>query len=121
MTEVAHRAPDTLALADDTIALVRRWLASSAEMRARSRRPQLAGVLRDPQGLPFTVGFVDGVIRPEDPRVAARNFATLARDVPAFLPWHLRTAVRLGGAAGSSCPGLVIPIVRRALRPWSAT
>ena len=81
MTEVAHRAPDTLALADETIALVRRWLASAAEVPPDRAATQLAGVLKDPQGLPFTVGFIDGVIRPEDPRVAARNFATLARDV----------------------------------------
>jgi RHH-type proline utilization regulon transcriptional repressor/proline dehydrogenase/delta 1-pyrroline-5-carboxylate dehydrogenase len=116
MTEVAHRAPDTLALADETIALVRRWLASSAEVPPDRAATQLAGVLKDPKGLPFTVGFIDGVIRPEDPRVAARNFATLARDVPSFLPWHLRTAVRLGGAAGLVAPRLVIPLVRRALR-----
>lgn len=116
MTEVAHRAPDTLELADETIALVRRWLASSAEVPPDRAGTQLAGVLKDPRGLPFTVGFIDGVIRPEDPRVAARNFATLARDVPAFLPWHLRTAVRVGGAAGLIVPRLVIPLVRRALR-----
>ena len=116
MTEVAHRAPDTLELADETIALVRRWLAKSAEVPPDRAGTQLAGVLKDPKGLPFTVGFIDGVIRPEDPRVAARNFATLARDVPSFLPWHLRTAVRRGGAAGRVVPRLVIPLVRRALR-----
>ena len=116
MTEVAHRVPDTLELADETIALVRRWLSRSAEVPPDRAGTQLAGVLKDPKGLPFTVGFIDGVIRPEDPRVAARNFADLARDVPAFLPWHLRAAVRLGGAAGLVVPRLVIPLVRRALR-----
>jgi len=30
-------------------------------------------VLKDPSGLEFTVGFVDGVIRPEDIKVAARK------------------------------------------------
>ncbi|WP_456697730.1 bifunctional proline dehydrogenase/L-glutamate gamma-semialdehyde dehydrogenase [Aeromicrobium sp. P5_D10] len=103
-------------LADETVALVRHWLDESAKVPADKAGAQLAGVLKDPQGLPFTVGFIDGVIRPEDARVAARNFAVLAKNVPAFLPWHLRTAVRLGAWAGRVAPGLVIPVVRRALR-----
>jgi RHH-type proline utilization regulon transcriptional repressor/proline dehydrogenase/delta 1-pyrroline-5-carboxylate dehydrogenase len=117
MTDIARPidapAPD---LADDTIALVRRWLTESAEIPADSSATQLAGLLKDPRGLPFTVGFIDGVIRPEDASVAARNFAELAKDVPAFLPWHLRLGVRVGAAVGLVLPGLVIPIVRRALR-----
>jgi RHH-type proline utilization regulon transcriptional repressor/proline dehydrogenase/delta 1-pyrroline-5-carboxylate dehydrogenase len=112
----SHSAPATDALADETVALVRHWLDESANAPADKAGARLAGLLKDPQGLPFTVGFIDGVIRPEDVRVAARNFATLARDVPAFLPWHLRTAVRLGGVAGRVAPALVIPLVRRALR-----
>ena len=43
---------------------------------------RLAGVLRDPKGLAFTVGFVDGVVRPEDLRAAAHRLAALAPDVP---------------------------------------
>jgi RHH-type proline utilization regulon transcriptional repressor/proline dehydrogenase/delta 1-pyrroline-5-carboxylate dehydrogenase len=73
-------------------------------------------VLKDPRGLDFTVGFVDGVIRPEDRRVAARNLAALAPRVPAFLPLHLRAAVRLGGVFAPLLPGVVVPIARRVLR-----
>jgi RHH-type proline utilization regulon transcriptional repressor/proline dehydrogenase/delta 1-pyrroline-5-carboxylate dehydrogenase len=109
-------AVDVPELADEAVALVRRWLDESAAMPADKAATQLAGVLKDPDGLPFTVAFIDGVIRPEDPRVAARNFAALSRSVPAFLPWHLRAATRLGGLAGLVLPRLVIPIVRRALR-----
>jgi RHH-type proline utilization regulon transcriptional repressor/proline dehydrogenase/delta 1-pyrroline-5-carboxylate dehydrogenase len=103
-------------LADESVALVRRWLADAAQVPADASAAQLAGLLKDPRGLPFTVGFIDGVIRPEDDAVAARNFAALAKDVPAFLPWHLRVGVRIGAAVGRVVPGLVIPIVRRALR-----
>lgn len=118
MTDVAH-APYDLAtdnLADETVELVRHWLTESSKVPADKAATQLAGVLKDPHGLPFTVGFIDGVIRPEDAVVAARNFANLAREVPAFLPWHLRWAVRLGGRAALVAPRLVIPLVRRALR-----
>jgi len=116
--DVQHISNDTQEpdLADETIALVRHWLTESAKVPADRAATHLAGVLKDPEGLAFTVGFVDGVIRPEDPRVAARRFAELARDVPRFLPWHLRAAVQVGGAAGLVAPGLVIPLVRRALR-----
>lgn len=111
----AHE-PSAQDLADETVSLVRHWLAESANVPVDSSGVRLAGVLRDPDGLPFTVGFIDGVIRPEDPAVAARNFAELARTVPSFLPWHLRAGVRLGARVGTVLPGLVIPVVRRALR-----
>ncbi|GAA3545303.1 1-pyrroline-5-carboxylate dehydrogenase [Aeromicrobium flavum] len=103
-------------LGEESVALVRHWLAESAKVPADRAGAQLAALLKDPKGLDFTVGFIDGVIRPEDPVIAARNFALLARDVPAFLPWHLRQAVRVGALAGRRAPRLVIPVVRRALR-----
>jgi len=103
-------------LAAETVRLVRRWLDESASVPADKAGAQLAGLLKDPRGLPFAVGFIDGVIRPEDPAIAARNFAALGRDVPRFLPWHLRSAVRLGGAAAPIAPRIVVPLAQRALR-----
>ncbi|WP_205475130.1 bifunctional proline dehydrogenase/L-glutamate gamma-semialdehyde dehydrogenase [Nocardioides sp. SYSU D00038] len=103
-------------LAPEVVETVRRWLAEAAAEPVDPAARKLAGLLKDPRGLDFTVGFIDGVIRPEDPRVAAATFADLARDVPRFLPWHLRQAVRIGGLAGRVAPGLVIPVVRRVLR-----
>ena len=104
------------ALAEETVALVRQWLQESAKVPTDKAAARLAGLLKDSRGLSFTVGFIDGVIRPEDHGVAARNFRVLSREVPRFLPWHLRAAVRLGGAAAPLAPRLVIPVVRRALR-----
>ncbi|MEO6530515.1 MAG: hypothetical protein ABIN10_00610, partial [Specibacter sp.] len=48
-------------LAQETIALVRHWLTEAATFPADVSAQRLAGVLKDPNGLDFTVGFVDGV------------------------------------------------------------
>ena len=103
-------------LAERTVALVRRWLEEASRVPVNASAQRLAGVLKDPKGLDFTVGFVDGVIRPEDLQVAARNLAALAPGVPAFLPSYLRGAVRLGGVFAPLLPGIVVPIARRVLR-----
>ena len=70
MTPAAGDAPDS-ARAERATALVRAWLAESEQIRTEPAARRLAAVLADPSGLDFTVGFVDGVIRPEDPRVEA--------------------------------------------------
>ncbi|QDG89926.1 bifunctional proline dehydrogenase/L-glutamate gamma-semialdehyde dehydrogenase [Pseudarthrobacter sp. NIBRBAC000502770] len=108
--------PQAKALANEAVALVRRWLTEAAKVPVDASAEQLAGVLKDPNGLDFTVGFVDGVVRPEDLNVAARNLAKLAPKVPAFLPWYMRSAVALGGTMAPAMPRLVIPIARRVLR-----
>ncbi|ANY07663.1 bifunctional proline dehydrogenase/L-glutamate gamma-semialdehyde dehydrogenase [Pseudonocardia sp. HH130630-07] len=104
------------ALADDAVALVRRWLENSRSEPVDASAQRLAGVLNDPNGLAFTVGFVDGVIRPEDPRAAARNLAALVPIIPKFLPLPLRAAVRAGALAGKVLPGVVVPVAQASLR-----
>ncbi len=96
--------------------LVRQWLHRAAETPADPAATRLAGVLRDPKGLAFTTGFVDGVVRPEDLRAAARRLSAIAPDVPRFLPLPLRLAVRLGGLTAPLLPWLVVPAARFALR-----
>lgn len=121
--EAAHAAVsegspvlEAAALAEETTALVRHWLTEASKVPVDASAEQLAGVLKDPNGLDFTVGFVDGVVRPEDLQVAARNLAALAPKVPAFLPWYMRSAVRLGGTMAPVLPQVVIPVARRVLR-----
>ncbi|WP_314649553.1 bifunctional proline dehydrogenase/L-glutamate gamma-semialdehyde dehydrogenase [uncultured Microbacterium sp.] len=104
------------ALADDAVALVQRWLVESREVPADTAAKRLAGVLSDPHGLDFTVGFVDGVVRPEDLKVAAANLRDLVPLTPAFLPGALRGLIKLGGALAPAFPGIVVPISRRVLR-----
>lgn len=103
-------------LADDAIALVRQWLEASRTEKVDASAERLAGVLRDPNGLDFTVGFVDGVVRPEDTRVAARNLAELTPLIPSFLPLPLKAAIRLGALAAPLVPTIVVPVARFALR-----
>lgn len=103
-------------LADEAIELASRWLRDSTAFRADPAAEQLAAVLRDPHGLQFTVGFVDGVIRPDDVRVAGVNLANLASLSPEFLTPALRAAVQLGGRVGPLLPGMVVPVARHVLR-----
>ncbi|SMG26573.1 bifunctional proline dehydrogenase/L-glutamate gamma-semialdehyde dehydrogenase [Agreia pratensis] len=115
-TRSRPESPTDLPTPEAVTALVRRWLTEAAAIPADASAQRLAGVLKDPKGLDFTVGFVDGVVRPEDLGVAARNLRALAPDVPAFLPWYLKSAVRLGGMAAPIAPAIAIPIARKVLR-----
>jgi RHH-type proline utilization regulon transcriptional repressor/proline dehydrogenase/delta 1-pyrroline-5-carboxylate dehydrogenase len=104
-------------LAERSVELVRAWI----DPRNRTRRPdaaavRLARLLKDPQGLEFTIGFVDRVVRPDDHRVAARNLRLLARRTPAFLPAGQRFLIKLGAMAAVVMPGLVVATARRTLR-----
>ncbi|MGN6203538.1 proline dehydrogenase family protein [Humibacter sp.] len=110
-------------LAQRAIELVRAWLQASeardAIPEASKRDPaaeRLAGLLQDPRGLDFAVGFVDGVARPQDVYVAAKSLHQLGRSVPRFLPWYQRWAIAIGGAIAPAAPWIVIPIARRVLR-----
>ncbi len=102
--------------AEETVALVRHWLAASAGVKPDPSAERLAGVLKDPRGLEFTLGFVDKVVRPEDLRVAAKNLEQLARRIPRFLPWYLRAAIAVGGGFARILPWPIIPISRTVLR-----
>lgn len=109
-------------IADEAVALVRTWLAQSSATThgdAPKQDPaaeRLAGVLKDPKGLDFAVGFVDGVARPQDLFVAGYNLQRVAKNIPSFLPWYMRFAIWLGGVFGPVLPWIVIPIARRVLR-----
>ena len=103
-------------LSAEAVSLAQRWVAESAEAQVDPAAERLAGVLKDPNGLPFTIGFVDGVMRPESLSAAASHLQRVAPLVPGFLPWHLRGAVRVGGAVAPVLPSPVVPIARRVLR-----
>jgi RHH-type proline utilization regulon transcriptional repressor/proline dehydrogenase/delta 1-pyrroline-5-carboxylate dehydrogenase len=103
-------------LAEAAIAQVGEWLKTADQTKSSAAARRLAGLLRDPNGLDFAVGFVDGVVRPEDRRVAARNLSALKTKIPKFLPAPLRGLIALGGVFAPLMPGLVVPIARRVLR-----
>ncbi|RII91822.1 aldehyde dehydrogenase family protein [Clavibacter michiganensis] len=112
----APAAPDRDALADRSVALVRTWLAEAAQHPADPSAERLAGVLKDENGLDFTIGFVDRVVRPEDLPVAGNSLAALTAKTPGFLPWYMQGAIRAGGILGPVLPQVVVPVARRVLR-----
>ncbi|WP_193509201.1 bifunctional proline dehydrogenase/L-glutamate gamma-semialdehyde dehydrogenase [Cryobacterium sp. BB736] len=107
-------------LADAAVAQARDWAGTGARAGSSRSAHLLAQVLKDKNGLDFTIGFVDRVVRPEDLRVAAVNLAQLAHRVPAFLPWYMRFAIQLGGFAAPILPWPVVPIARAVLRQMVA-
>ncbi|MEY3028729.1 MAG: hypothetical protein RL198_126, partial [Actinomycetota bacterium] len=112
-TKAAKRELDEAAEA--AVELVKAWLAESPAVQSGSGK-QLAGLLSDPKGLKFAVGFIDGVVRPEDMRVAARNLYRLRADTPRFLPAYQRLLLKVGALAGLFLPWLVVPLARIILR-----
>jgi RHH-type proline utilization regulon transcriptional repressor/proline dehydrogenase/delta 1-pyrroline-5-carboxylate dehydrogenase len=108
-------------LADETIATVRRWLTEAADPENGTGKrdvpaERLAGLLKDPHGLTFAIGFVDRVVRPSDLRVAGRNLEQVSRRVPRFLPWYLRIAIQLAGGFAPLLPWPIVPIARWVFR-----
>ncbi|MFM1953032.1 MAG: hypothetical protein RL187_241, partial [Actinomycetota bacterium] len=105
-------------LADESVELVRHWLTRAATLNRRpdASSERLAGVLGDPKGPAFALGFVDRVARPEDLTVAARNFRALSADIPDFLPAILRGLISVGGFFAPLFPQIVVPLARWALK-----
>ncbi|MGL4339461.1 MAG: bifunctional proline dehydrogenase/L-glutamate gamma-semialdehyde dehydrogenase [Rhodoglobus sp.] len=103
-------------LADQAVATVHRWLSESSAVKPDRNAARLAGLVKDPEGLAFTIAFIDTVMRPEDHQVAARNLERLSHNIPAFLPWYLRAAMVAGGGFAPVLPRLIVPIARRMLR-----
>ena len=112
MTVIDDTTPQTR----DVAALVQRWLVESETHPVEPAAQRLSEVLKDPNGLAFTVGFVDGVMRPEDLRVAGRKLAEISEITPSLLPGYLRAAIKTGGFWAPKLPGVVVPISRRVLR-----
>jgi len=111
-------SPDQKAasLSDRAVQLAQRWIIEASEAEVDPSAARLADVLQDENGLPFTLGFVDGVMRPESLTAAAAQLQRIAPIVPEFLPWYLRGAVRVGGGIAPALPAPVVPIARRVLR-----
>ncbi len=103
-------------LAPAAVEQVRAWLREARNHPANFSARQLAGVLKDPHGLDFTVGFVDRVVRPEDPAIAAEALRDLAPRTPGFLPWSMRAAMSAGGRLAPAVPQLAVPAARKVLR-----
>ncbi|WP_080796094.1 bifunctional proline dehydrogenase/L-glutamate gamma-semialdehyde dehydrogenase [Corynebacterium pacaense] len=112
-----HLPEDLESITDAAVDTVRRWLVSS-EGRAtpHASAARLSAVLSDPNGLDFTVGFVDRVVRTEDERAAARALTELGGITPRTLPALDRAQIRVGAAVARYLPSVVIPAARTRIR-----
>ncbi len=100
----------------EVIRLVRHWLEASRRYPVKGSATLLAGLLAEEGGLAFLTQFVDGVIRPEDTRVAARNLRRMAGGNTRFLPAYQRVLLRVGAVASHPFPWLVVIAARRTVR-----
>ena len=105
-------------LISETEALVREWMRVADTMPASVASERLSGLLKDRNGLEFAVGFIDGVIRPEDKVVAGLNLFRLRNLIPDFLPVPLRILLLIGSLVSPILPWIVIPIARFVLRAF---
>lgn len=112
---------DPTSLAEDTVAVVARWLTAaqstedSAEQRFSMRMRKIIG---DPVGVGFTMRFVDRVARHRHNGLAAEQLVHLVDEFnsPAFLSRLDRRLLRAGARLAPVFPEIVMPLVRRRLR-----
>ena len=111
---------DVVSLADDAVALAEQWILATGLEQTETERVvggRLAALVADPAGLDLAVHFVDRVARPEDPRVAARELATISSATAAgFLGWTDRALLKIGSEVARLAPRIVVPLARRRLR-----
>ncbi len=112
----AHEPRALLHGPQDVTALVSRWLVQSRAYPVKGSAALLARLLSDDGGLAFLTQFVDGVVRPEDARVAARHFRAMAARDARFLPGYQRVLLRSGSWVSHVAPRLVVAIARRTIR-----
>ncbi|AQP46785.1 hypothetical protein BW730_03820 [Tessaracoccus aquimaris] len=95
---------------NDAAATARRWADECRAFPEPRTAKLLADVLSHEGGLRFTLDFVDQVLRPEDPRVAAAALSRLASQRVDFLPAPLRIGLR---QVVGRAPLPLLPVVRR--------
>ncbi|MEV0983030.1 bifunctional proline dehydrogenase/L-glutamate gamma-semialdehyde dehydrogenase [Brevibacterium sp. NPDC049920] len=105
-------------LTDSAVARVRRWLRISAGTPTAkdAAADRLAAVLSDPNGLDFTVGFVDRVVGTDDVHAAADALVDVARLTPDTMSALDRAQVKAGAALAPVLPQVVVPAARARLR-----
>lgn len=111
----------TGSLGTEAIDLVTRWIdaAQATETAAdRAMTGPLQELIEDPDGVAFTMAFVDRVARPDDDRVAAHQLAALIDDgaLPGYLGAIDRFLLQVGAVVAPRLPRLVMPLARRRMR-----
>ncbi|WP_290655170.1 bifunctional proline dehydrogenase/L-glutamate gamma-semialdehyde dehydrogenase, partial [Kocuria sp.] len=121
MARTVNTGTDPHALADPAVDLVRTWLLRAQENQRKNTQKnpaedRLAAVLQDPNGLEFTVGFVDRVVRTEDTKAAAKALQDIAKLTPQSMPAADRAQIQAGTVLSGVLPSVVVPAARTRLR-----
>lgn len=109
---------DVETVVDAAIRRAHDWLGqtdSEESHREAKATEQLAELVRDPDGVHFTMDFVDRVARPEDNRVGAAELRNLT-NTPDFLGQLNKIMLGAGGMVGRALPDVVMPLARRRMR-----
>lgn len=120
MSDTAPNAPraELDRLADAAVEKVTRWLKATQNsgVKPHASAERLSQVLSHPTGLDFTVGFVDRVIRTEDPKAAAQALSELGELAPDTLSALDRAQIQAGSRLGKLLPDVVVPAARTRMR-----
>ena len=104
-------------LTEQSVEKVRSWLEySKQESVPNAAAERLAAVLQDPNGLEFTVGFVDRVVRTEDINAAAHALNELGSIAPSTMSFLDRAQIQAGSLLGRALPQVVVPAARARIR-----
>jgi RHH-type proline utilization regulon transcriptional repressor/proline dehydrogenase/delta 1-pyrroline-5-carboxylate dehydrogenase len=108
-------------LTQAAIDLAADWLRRARDDQRWSERRtvrRLQGIIDDPDGIDFTMQFVDRVARHRDDAAAARELHALVsgKPLPQFLAPVDRGLLRAGAQLAPTLPSVVMPMARRRLR-----
>lgn len=101
---------------DAVVGQVHTWLDAAHARRQRPAAKLMARALATPGGLRYLTEVVDGVVRPEDLRVAARELVRASGTADQHLPGGMAFLTRAGGVAARVAPTLTVRIARRFIR-----
>lgn len=96
-----------------TIAKAQEWSDHAQKYPTPYASRLLSQVLDHSGGLDYTVNFVDGVIRPEDPKVVADNLADISAKDASFLPPYLGALTKGGGRLAPLLPGVATEVAEK--------
>ncbi|MDZ7673954.1 MAG: bifunctional proline dehydrogenase/L-glutamate gamma-semialdehyde dehydrogenase [Acidimicrobiales bacterium] len=108
------------AITDRAVERVVEWLDQSltVDEDEQEASDRLHDLIEDPDGVTFTMRFVDRVIRPDDHAVAAGQLRSLVAQnpLPSFLSRLDRALLHAGARLGPKLPRIVMPLAHRRMR-----
>lgn len=100
---VAHQDSDNFEV-ERAVERARQWSQRAHDVKGGVGSRLMNHMLGQPGGLSFLTSLMDGMFRPEDPRVVADTLRAAGHEVPATVAWPLRAGIKLGGLCARSAP-----------------